>query len=164
MANSLPLKVQIHRIYAADERTLPAFAQTEATLERLRHRAYELSEARGFLPGNELEDWLSAERELCPPMHVTEDSTGYHVAVDLTTLDADNVEVTATPHAILLYARPSGNPSGEHSTVTLLSERPLRDAYGRLQLETPIRVDDVQVTALDGQLTIVAPKLDRTAD
>ena len=32
--------------------------------DEIRRRAYELSEARGFLPGYENEDWLTAEREV----------------------------------------------------------------------------------------------------
>jgi hypothetical protein len=33
-------------------------------LEEIRLRAYEIYLERGGLPGNELEDWLQAEREL----------------------------------------------------------------------------------------------------
>ena len=32
--------------------------------EEIRRRAYEISEERGFAPGNEHEDWLRAEREV----------------------------------------------------------------------------------------------------
>ena len=32
--------------------------------EEIRHRAYEIYLERGGLPGNELDDWLQAEREL----------------------------------------------------------------------------------------------------
>ncbi len=32
--------------------------------EEIRHRAYELSENRGFASGHETEDWLQAEREV----------------------------------------------------------------------------------------------------
>jgi len=32
--------------------------------ERIRQRAYELHQARGGAPGQELDDWLQAEREL----------------------------------------------------------------------------------------------------
>ena len=33
-------------------------------LEKIAKRAYELFEARGGLPGNDLGDWLRAEREI----------------------------------------------------------------------------------------------------
>lgn len=32
--------------------------------DEIRRRAYELSEARGFVPGHENDDWLVAEREV----------------------------------------------------------------------------------------------------
>ena len=32
--------------------------------DEIRRRAYELSEARGFIPGHENDDWLVAEREV----------------------------------------------------------------------------------------------------
>jgi hypothetical protein len=35
-------------------------------LEEVRLRAYEIHLERGALPGNELDDWLQAERELQP--------------------------------------------------------------------------------------------------
>jgi hypothetical protein len=35
-------------------------------LEEIRFRAYEIHLARGGFPGNELADWLQAERELQP--------------------------------------------------------------------------------------------------
>ncbi len=34
------------------------------TIEEIRHRAHEIFKARGGTPGNELDDWLRAEREL----------------------------------------------------------------------------------------------------
>jgi hypothetical protein len=32
--------------------------------ERIEQRAYQLAEQRGFAPGQEIEDWLQAEREI----------------------------------------------------------------------------------------------------
>jgi hypothetical protein len=39
-------------------------ADHASDLEQIRLRAYEIHIERGGLPGNELEDWLQAEREL----------------------------------------------------------------------------------------------------
>jgi hypothetical protein len=39
-------------------------ANHEPGLEKIRLRAYEIHLERGGLPGNELDDWLKAEREL----------------------------------------------------------------------------------------------------
>jgi hypothetical protein len=39
--------------------------KAEPTVEEIRQRAYELYLFRGDRPGDALEDWLEAERELC---------------------------------------------------------------------------------------------------
>jgi hypothetical protein len=46
---------------------------TSPGLEEIRLRAYEIHLERGGFPGNELDDWLQAEREL---QHATAKSTG----------------------------------------------------------------------------------------
>lgn len=47
----------------------PGITPTAARLpqglyEQIQKRAYELAERRGFTPGQEVEDWLQAEREI----------------------------------------------------------------------------------------------------
>lgn len=44
--------------------------------ERIERRAYELAEQRGFAPGQEVEDWLQAEREIeaGPPRNTPPDN------------------------------------------------------------------------------------------
>ncbi|HEY1170251.1 MAG TPA: DUF2934 domain-containing protein [Verrucomicrobiae bacterium] len=51
----------------------PAAQQSEISpignAQKIQQRAYELFLQRGQQPGNELEDWLQAEREVCAPEH-----------------------------------------------------------------------------------------------
>jgi Protein of unknown function (DUF2934) len=42
----------------------PSAAATRSRQAEIARMAYLLSEARGFAPGHELEDWLMAEREI----------------------------------------------------------------------------------------------------
>ena len=42
----------------------PEATVAEPTQEEIRRRAYEIFEARGSTPGNDVEDWLRAEAEL----------------------------------------------------------------------------------------------------
>ena len=51
---------------AAKSITKPATAPTH---EEITRRAYEIYVARGMTPGNELEDWVQAERELLSVSH-----------------------------------------------------------------------------------------------
>ena len=48
----------------ATPRSEPSEAQPDSYRERVAVAAYYLAERRGFAPGNELEDWLTAERDL----------------------------------------------------------------------------------------------------
>jgi Protein of unknown function (DUF2934) len=55
---------------ATGVKAAPAAQQTkqvmrgEPTTEQIRNRAYEIYASRGDAPGDELQDWLLAEREL----------------------------------------------------------------------------------------------------
>jgi hypothetical protein len=55
---------------AATKKAVPPAEETkqvmraEPTTEQLRNRAYEIYVSRGNAPGDELQDWLLAEREL----------------------------------------------------------------------------------------------------
>lgn len=40
--------------------------QTQPTPEQIRQRAYEIYGSRNGTPGDEVQDWLQAERELSP--------------------------------------------------------------------------------------------------
>lgn len=42
----------------------PAVTLSRDLAERISQRAYEIAERRGFSPGQELDDWLAAEREV----------------------------------------------------------------------------------------------------
>jgi hypothetical protein len=44
--------------------------QVFPTIEQIRLRAYELYLSRGATHGNEVEDWLNAERELMEPVNL----------------------------------------------------------------------------------------------
>lgn len=46
------------------DRNKHSLVPTEITHERIRHRAYQIFEARNGAPGNPTLDWLQAEQEL----------------------------------------------------------------------------------------------------
>src|SRR2546422_5529648 len=51
---------EIFKLFAGD----PLFERVQEIKELIARRAYELSEARGFTHGQELEDWLRAQSEI----------------------------------------------------------------------------------------------------
>src|SRR2546425_8973590 len=52
---------EIFKLFAGD----PLFERVQEIKELIARRTYELSEARGFTHGHELEDWLRAQSESC---------------------------------------------------------------------------------------------------
>jgi hypothetical protein len=56
--------IQIYRVKNLKERNLPNGNQTLPVREEIARRAYELYEARGEQNGSDVDDWLTAEREV----------------------------------------------------------------------------------------------------
>ena len=58
---------QANDVAAPDRRALAGDTPRQLDRERIASRAYELYVARGATDGQDLEDWLRAERELSEP-------------------------------------------------------------------------------------------------
>jgi hypothetical protein len=62
----MPTTRRIRAVEPTDSRTLPddpVLSADEKRRQRIADRAYRRAEARGFEPGQELDDWLAAEAE-----------------------------------------------------------------------------------------------------
>src|SRR5207245_11492417 len=72
---------EIFKLFAAD----PLFERVEEIKELIARRAYELSEARGFTHGHELEDWLRAQSEILrgSPADIRETETEVTMCVEV---------------------------------------------------------------------------------
>jgi HSP20 family molecular chaperone IbpA len=154
--------INIQKLASTDERTLPVFAEAERALQRVRQRAFELFAGRGFGEGRALEDWLTAEHEVCwPAAELVARDKDYVLSVALPGYDAAEVEVTTTPREIIVHAK-SGGERGDTSKSlegkVTWSEFRSNDVYRRVELPADIRVDDVKASLKDGLLKIVAPK------
>lgn len=63
MTNIPVQKIENNRV-----ETAPAIKALQEKVEMIRQRAFELFERGGFKPGNEVADWVQAERDLfCVP-------------------------------------------------------------------------------------------------
>jgi hypothetical protein len=74
-ANSATMvETAMSRTVHTDPTVDPAAAFAADLYQKISRRAYELAEQRGFSPGNELADWLRAEREVLAapdnPLHL----------------------------------------------------------------------------------------------
>jgi HSP20 family protein len=131
-------------------------------LGRIQRRAFEMFAGRGFAPGHELEDWVSAERELCwPATELTEEDKNYVLKVALPGFEPDQVSVTATPRELIVQACAKSERREEPAKKErklLWSEFRSNEVYRRIELAEPIDVAKVSATLADGLLKIVAEK------
>jgi HSP20 family molecular chaperone IbpA len=78
----------------------------ERMRERIVTRAYEIFEGRGAECGHDLDDWLSAERELVwePPVELEESDDELTVKLSAPGIDPKDIEVELTPEDLLVEA------------------------------------------------------------
>jgi len=139
--------------------TAPTLRALKDTVEMVRQRAFELFEHRGFSPGNELADWVQAERDLfwVPPAELAETENEVEITVAVPGFLPKEVHVTAQPGEILIQ--------GNHDTHAEKRERGLvfsefeeKALYRRFQIAQPIEIGQVTANVENGILTVKAPK------
>ena len=125
--------------------TNPFVWKVEEALEAVRKRAFELFEARGCQPGNDLEDWLRAEKELfdVAEAEVAETNDAYTITIAVPGFETADIEVIALPREILVEATQCQQG---------------KCLYRRFELTGPIDTGAVRAKADRGRLTIAAPK------
>ena len=161
-------KPKLERVASRDDRTLPIFAEFDGITDRIRQRAYELFRAHGFYDGGDLEDWLTAEREVCwPSAELRESGEEFHCSVALAGFEADDLTVTATPDEIIVKAEqhretsaPEKAEADAPETETVhWSDFHYENVYRHIGLPAEVDVDKVKAEFKHGLLTITAPKL-----
>ncbi|MGA2710919.1 MAG: Hsp20/alpha crystallin family protein [Steroidobacteraceae bacterium] len=154
--------IKVQKVEKTEDRGLPIFKQADEMLGRIQRRAFEMFAGRGFAPGHELEDWVSAERELCwPATELTEEDKNYVLKVALPGFEPDQVSVTATPRELIVQACAKSERREEPAKKErklLWSEFRSNEVYRRIELAEPIDVAKVSATLADGLLKIVAEK------
>jgi HSP20 family protein len=81
----------------------PISAETEEIQNRIRERAYEISQMRGH-PGREIDDWLSAESDVIsvPPIDIVEKDDAFQVQMPAPGIDPSKMNIMATPEQMLV--------------------------------------------------------------
>ena len=152
-------KVRVQTLSSDQARNLPIFLELAEIAERIRDRAYQLFEDRGFIEGHDVEDWLKAEHQVCwPPAEFVEESDEFEIKVALAGYDPDEVSVTATPTEIIVKADHASDEEDE-DFVRHFSEFRSNRVYRRFELPAKIRTDKVEAKFKNGLLKIEAEKL-----
>lgn len=144
---------------ADGERTLPVFAELERKMEGVRQRAFDLFSTRGGRQGRDLDDWITAERELLgwSTAEMKERPDEFEVDLALPGFKADDVELTATSQEIIVHAARKDQRSGETDHV-VWSEFGSNEIYRRFTLPADVRTDRVTAELKNGVLRVHAPK------
>jgi HSP20 family molecular chaperone IbpA len=156
-------QLKIEKVPTSDRRSLPVFAEIDELMERIRARAYELARGRGFADQRALDDWLSAEREICwPAAELSEDESGYMLDVALPGFEASDVVITATPRELIVKAAKKTERRKQAAPAegaVRWSEFHGTEAWRRVELPNDISVEKISATLHNGMLKIAAPKV-----
>jgi HSP20 family protein len=155
-------ELSIQKVPATDDRSLPIFAEFDELANRIRLQAYQLFAGRGATPGNDLDDWLAAERDICwPAAELTERDNEFELDVALAGYAAGDITITATPRELMIKAQRQTQreeSQGEGSTKIRWSELGGSDVYRRIELPTDVDIDAITARLENGMLRIIAPK------
>ena len=145
-----------------DDRDLPIFEELDQVSDQIRVRAYSLFADRGFSVGHELDDWLTAQREICwPAAELIEEDDEYRARIALAGFDADEIDLTATPREIIVKATcesGQGNMEPHDDATVRWSEFSSNAVYRQIAFPSDVEVDAIRARFENGMLEIEAPK------
>lgn len=160
--------VTIDKVGKDEERTLPVFAEMERAFDRVRERAFALFEGRRFGDARALDDWLTAEREVCwPQSELVERDRDFVVSVALPGFEPGEIRVTVTPQELIVHAESRSAKSDRREVAAAKlwwTEFSSRDTYRKVEFPAEIDTGQVNATLKNGLLEIVAGKVGKKAE
>ncbi len=160
-------ELKVQKVAAADDRTLPIFAEFAKQADRIRAQAYKLFAHRGAGDGHALDDWLSAEREVgWPSAELAEKDGKYALKVALAGFEPGEITVTATPREIIVKAaRKEEKQSTDDARAEVRwSEFKSNSVFRRVELPASVDVEKISANLKNGLLEIVAPLAPSTTE
>ena len=158
-------KLSIRYLFPEDPDALSLFESLNELEEAIRQRAFGLFEERGTAHGNHIEDWLRAERELVwvPKAETMEDDKQFRLRLIVPGLEAQDLQITAMPDAIIVQAEGASKEATEAKEAKEASTVPFRELRGRklfrrFDFEEPIDPARTEASLAKGILEIVASK------
>lgn len=135
------------------------FDELRNLAERIRGRAFEIFERRHGEEGNEVSDWLAAERDLLrfPESELVEKENGFEVQVSAPGFDPEDVQVTALPDALIVKAASTHMHDKTKGDVRFC-EFGQKTLFRRFDLPAEIDVEGVTASLEKGMLDVTAPK------
>jgi HSP20 family molecular chaperone IbpA len=140
------------------ENSDPIQAETAEVQNRIRERAYELSQTRGHA-GRQVEDWLSAESEIIsvPPAEMIERNGEYQVQLAVAGIDPDDVNVMASTDQVLVKCE-CRHDHGPDLGIVHFCDFKSATVFRSLYFPEPVDLASLKVQFDGGMLQITAAK------
>ena len=140
----------------------PLLQETTDLLKSVQARAFELFERRGGSAGNDVGDWLQAEREVfhVPEMELTETDGEFQLQLALPGFDAKDIRVAALAQAVIVEGETVHRHQHSNGTVHLC-EFGERRVFRLVPFPKPVDVDHVSAKLDKGVLEIRAAKAEQ---
>ncbi len=152
-------KLNVQKVASPEDRTLPVFKEFEEIADKIRVRAFNLFANRGFSMGNDIDDWLTAQREICwPTAELVEEEDEFEIKVALAGFESDEITVTATPREVIVKASHKDERKEDDEKVHW-SEFRSNEVYRQIALPSDVDVAKIKAEFEDGMLEIEAPKM-----
>jgi HSP20 family protein len=131
-------------------------AETEQIHNRIRERAYEISQTRGHA-GREMEDWLLAESDIIsvPPMHMIEKDGTFHVQMAVPGISPDDLNVMAASEQMLVKCT-KAHEHPDDAEVLHVCDFKSGTLFRSFRFPQPIDLDTLNIEFKDGMLRISA--------
>ena len=142
-----------------DEKESPSVLdELKALATKTRDRAFSLFERRGRADGNDLDDWLDAERELIfnPTSELSEKDSRFELSIDVPGFDTKDLQVTALPDSLIVRGESTHERKGKEGNVEF-AEADERQLLRRFDLPA-IDVGKVSAQLQKGVLHVTASK------
>jgi HSP20 family protein len=131
--------------------------------ERIRQRAYDLFQSRGGNHGSDVDDWLSAEKELlcCPESQLTENENSYEIRVSLPGFQPDDIQVTALDDELIVKAEAQLQHQEDREGIQM-AEFGQRTFLRRFNFSQAIDIDGITAQLKGEELHLTVPKTSTT--
>ena len=155
-------KLSIRYLFPEDPDALSLFESLNELQETIRQRAFGLFSERGTVHGSDTEDWLRAERELVwvPQSETMEDDKQFRLRLIVPGLEAQDLQITAMPDAIIVQAEGASKEVKEAKDASTVPFKELRGRklFRRFDFDEPIDPSRTEASLAKGILEIVASK------
>jgi HSP20 family protein len=139
------------------------FDEVEQMHDRIVSRAYDIFCSNGGCCGQDLDDWLKAERELVwkPPIELEEKDKEFRLKIAVPGVDPKDLDIEVTPEDILVKAEVRHEHEETKGSVHTC-EFASGNLFRAIHLPKPIDPDKVKAEFKNGIVRLKAPVAEET--